>query len=75
VSNGRRPFCGSFLPLPPFFLAMLYQSGRGVEPNALANPFMPQASELANQSGGKIRQTRPITLTAMVGSVRMLGGF
>jgi hypothetical protein len=74
-------------PVAQFFLAMLYQSGRGVEPNALracglfvgatkpANPFMQQASELANQSGGKIRQTRPITLTAMVGRVRMLGGF
>jgi hypothetical protein len=66
---------------------MLYQSGRGVKPNALracglfvgatkpANPFMQQASELANQSSGKIRQTQPITLTAMVGRVRMLGGF
>jgi hypothetical protein len=48
---------------------MLYQSGRGVEPKRAGQ------SELANKSGGKIRQTRPITLTVMVGRVRMRGGF
>src|SRR5258705_7412290 len=47
-------------PVAQFFMAMLYQSGRGVAPDALracglfisaaksANPFIQQASELAN---------------------------